>query len=472
MSTNPFEDFMERYGDDPVLFVKEVIGVEPFDYQAELLNAVNEGTRRLSIRSGHGTGKSSCASWLMLWFLLTRYPVKIVTTAPSSTQLFDALFAELKANTTKLPDTLRSLINVKSDRIELVSAPSEAFISAKTSRPEQPEALAGVHASGGNRASVLLVVDEASGVHEKTFEASAGSMSGHNCVTLLLSNPTKNSGTFYETHMSPTSSWWRRKWSCMDSPLVTDEFIEEMKERYGSESTQFAVRVLGEFPKVDDDTIIPYHLCDSARNRDVEESPVATVVWGLDVSRFGNDSSALCKRRGNTIIEVMTWKGLDLMELCGRVKAEYDAIMSPTDLPETIFIDSIGLGSGCVDRLAELGLPAVGINVSESPAMKSNYTNLRAELWFKLKSFLENRDCKLPRDDKLINEMIAVKYSFASNGKAKIESKDEMRKRGLSSPDRADALCLTMAHDNVVALKGGHRSRWSKPLKRNLRGVA
>ena len=104
--------------------------------------------------------------------------------------------------------------------------------------------------------------------------------------------------------------------------------------------------------------------------------------------------------------------------------------------------------------------------------MKSNYVNLRAELWFKLKAFLENRDCKLPPDDRLINEMIAVKYSFASNGKAKIESKDEMRKRGLPSPDRADSLCLTMAHDNVVALKGGHRSRWSQPLKRNLRGVA
>ena len=96
---------------------------------------------------------------------------------------------------------------------------------------------------------------------------------------------------------------------------------------------------------------------------------------------------------------------------------------------------------------------------------------LRSELWFKLKAFLENRDCKLPNDQKLISEMVSVKYSFSSNGKAKAESKDEMRKRGLSSPDRADALCLVMAHDNMIALRGGHANRWNKPLKRNLRGV-
>ena len=469
MSTNPFQEFLDNYGENPVKFVQEVIGVEPFDYQKELLNAVNVGERRLSVRSGHGTGKSTCASWLMIWMLFTRFPIRIVVTAPSSQQLFDALFSELKSHITKLPPALKHLLNVKSDRVELIASPSEAFISAKTSRAEQPEALAGVHASGP-RASVLLVADEASAVHEKTFEAASGSMSGKNCVTLLLSNPTRTSGTFFDTQMSPRSSWWRRRWSCLDSPLVTQDFVEEMKERYGEESNAFAVRVMGDFPKTDEDTIIPYHLCESAVRREIEDNPSAEITWGLDVSRFGNDSSALCKRKGNTIQDVMTWKGLDLMQLCGRVKAEYDAL-HPTDQPTQIFIDSIGLGAGCVDRLAELGLPAIGINVSESPSMKNNYMNLRSELWFKLKAFLENRDCKLPNDQKLISEMVSVKYSFSSNGKAKAESKDEMRKRGLASPDRADALCLVMAHDNMIALRGGHMSRWSKPLKRNLRGV-
>ena len=172
MSTNPFQVFLEKYGHDPISFVQEVIGVDPFDYQKELLQAVNDGERRLSVRSGHGTGKSTCASWLMIWMLFTRYPVRVVVTAPSSQQLFDALFSELKSHITKLPPALKHLLNVKSDRVELIASPSEAFISAKTSRAEQPEALAGVHASGP-RASVLLVADEASAVHEKTFEAAS-----------------------------------------------------------------------------------------------------------------------------------------------------------------------------------------------------------------------------------------------------------------------------------------------------------
>ena len=144
------------------------------------------------------------------------------------------------------------LLTVKSDRVELMAAPSEAFISARTSRAETPEALAGVHSE-----NVLLVVDEASGVPEKVFEAAAGSMSGHSATTILLSNPTRSSGTFFESQTRMASSWWTRRWSCVDSPLVSDEFVDEMRARYGEDSNAFRIRVLGEFPMADDDTIIP-----------------------------------------------------------------------------------------------------------------------------------------------------------------------------------------------------------------------
>jgi len=191
--SNPFEDFTLQYMDDPVLFVREVLGAEPLPYQSEFLTAIASGERKISIRSGHGTGKSTSASWAMLWFLLMRFPNKVVVTAPTSGQLFDALFAELKRWIGELPKPVQDLLTVKSDRVELAAAPSEMFISARTSRAETPEALAGVHSE-----NVLLVVDEASGVPEKVFEAAAGSMSGHNATTILLSNPTRSSGTFYD----------------------------------------------------------------------------------------------------------------------------------------------------------------------------------------------------------------------------------------------------------------------------------
>ena len=356
-SDNFFDEFVEAYHTDPVRFVYEMLGAKPFDYQAEFLNALAKGTRKMSVKSGHGTGKSTTAAWAMLWFLLLRYPCKVVVTAPTSSQLFDAMFAELKRWINELPKELQQLLNVKSDRVELVSAPAEAFISCRTARAETPEALAGVHSD-----NVLLIVDEASGVPEQVFEAAAGSTSGHNATTLMLSNPTRSSGTFFESHNRMSHTWWTRTWSCKDSPLVSDEFVDEMLLRYGETSNAFLVRVLGEFPLSDDNTIIPFHLVESAQHRDIEVSEDATVTWGLDVARFGNDATALCKRQGPIVTELRAWRGLDLMQTTGRVVAEYEAL-SPSKRPTEILVDSIGVGSGVVDRLRELNLPVRGLSL-------------------------------------------------------------------------------------------------------------
>jgi len=401
----------------------------------------------------------------MLWFLLLRYPVKVVVTAPTSSQLFDAMFAELKRWINELPKELQELLNVKSDRVELVRAPAEAFISCRTARAETPEALAGVHSD-----NVLLIVDEASGVPEQVFEAAAGSMSGHNATTLMLSNPTRSSGTFFESHNRMANSWWTRTWSCVDSPLVSDEFVKEMEMRYGDTSNAFRVRVLGEFPLSDDNTIIPFHLVEAAQHRDIVVSEETSVVWGLDVARFGSDATALCKRQGPVVTELRSWRGLDLMQTTGRVVAEYEAL-SPSKRPTEILVDSIGVGSGVVDRLRELDLPVRGINVAESPSMGDTYMNLRSELWFKCKAWLEDRSCKLPKDDQLQAELTAIRYSFTSSGKMKAESKDEMRRRGVGSPDLADALCLTMASDAATAQAGSFKS-WRGELKRGMQGIA
>lgn len=463
--SNPFEEFVQIYAKEPVRFVREVLGADPLPYQAALMMDVVNGERKLSVRSGHGTGKSSCASWIMLHYLLFNYPCKVIVTAPTSGQLFDALFAELKRWIGEMPPNLQQLLTVKSDRVELSAAAAEAFISARTSRAETPEALAGVHSE-----HVLLVVDEASAVPEPVFEAAAGSMSGHTATTLLLSNPTRTSGTFFETHNRLRDSWKTYRWSCIDSPLVSDEFVDEMRERYGAESNAFKVRVLGDFPESDDDVLIPYHLIDDATKRDIEVDMGVGAVWGLDPARFGSDRTALCKRVGSVVTEVTSWRQLDTMATVGRVKAEFDAL-PPSLRPREIMVDSIGVGAGVVDRLRELGLPVRGINVSESPSMGQTYANLRAELWNKTKGWLEGRSCKIPEDDQLVAELSAVRYSFTSSGKLQIESKERMKARGLPSPDLADALVLTMAGEAATAMGLGGTS-WGQPIRRNLRGVA
>lgn len=465
-SENPFVDFIKRYRHDPVGFVQKVFRVEPDDWQKRFLESIARGDRRISVRSGHGVGKSTGASWAMIWYMLTRYPVKVVVTAPTSSQLYDALFAELKRWVKEMPKALQELLDVKSDRIELRPSPTEAFISARTSRAEQPEALQGIHAE-----HVMLVADEASGVPEAVFEAAAGSMSGHNAVTILLGNPVRSSGYFYETHNRLRDEWTTLHVNCEQSKRVSKEFVREMALKYGEESNAYRVRVLGEFPLADDDTVIPYSLVEMAMARDIEVDEYAPVTYGVDVARFGSDKSALAKKKGNVIIDIKKWAGLDLMQLTGAIKAEYDA-EDFKDRPMHIYVDSIGLGSGVVDRLRELGLPAIGINVSESPAMKSAYMNLRSELWGKMKSWLEQRSCVLPKNDDLLADLTAPRYTFNSTGKMRVESKEEMKKRGLPSPDLADACILTLAGDAAVGIYGSNSgSTWTKPLKRLLKGV-
>ena len=461
---NSYVGFLKSYQTDPVKFVENVLKVKPDPWQAELMEQVAQGTRKISVRSGHGTGKSTVASWTILWYFLTKHPCKIVLTAPTSSQLFDALFSEVKSWVKKLPDALQNLLEVTSDRIVLIPAPQDKFISVRTSRAEVPEAMAGIHS-----ANVLLVVDEASGIPEQVFEAAAGSMSAESACTIMLGNPVRTSGTFYESHHRLKSEWYTMHVSCVDSPRVSKEFVKEMAIRYGEDSSAFNVRVLGEFPKTDDETIISLSLVEDAQVRDVQMSEFTPKIWGLDVARFGTDHSVLAERQGTIVNFIESWKGKDLMQLTGLVHAKYNEI-TPSQQPVEILVDSIGLGSGVVDRLKELGLPVRGINVAESPSMRNQYVNLRAELWFRMKEWLEARDCKLPKDEQLFSELVAPRYSFTSVGKLKVESKQEMKKRGLPSPDRADAVILTLASEPTIAMFGKKYSSRQK-ITRGIRSV-
>ena len=464
---NPFLKLMSRYRDDPVAFAREVIGIEPDEWQIELLDAIAApAERRITVRSGHGVGKSTAVAMAAIWHVLMRIPSKTVVTAPTSSQLFDACFAEMKNVAKRLKPPFNNLLEIKSDRIELKSQPEATFISCRTSRAEQPEALAGVHSE-----NVLLIADEASGVPNAVFEAASGSMSGHNATTILTGNPTRNTGFFYDTHSRLKDDWYTMHVSCVDSPRVAEDFVDDMKKRYGEDSPAFHVRVLGNFPPSEEDTVIPVALIDAAMNNDIRIHEDTTAIWGLDVARQGGDASVLCKRQGPVVHPLTVWRNLDLMQLTGAVKAEYDAL-PPSKRPAEIIVDSNGFGAGVLDRLRELGLPARGLNVSERALSKDTYLNLRAELWFKCKAWLEGQDVKLPRDDLLWAELAAPRYHFTSAGKLQVESKDAMKKRGVPSPDRADAVCLALANDHTTMAFGTSSSgSWSRPLKRNIRGV-
>ena len=440
---------------DPVLFVEGVLGAKPEEWQKKALYAVRDNDR-VAIRSGHGIGKTAFLSWLILWWVLTRSPSRIACTANTSSQLSDILWAEVAKWHRCMPDGLKELIEVTSAKVELTG--QDSFAVARTARRETPEALQGFHSP-----NMLFLVDEASGVDNIIFEVGEGAMSTEGAKTVMTGNPTRTSGYFYEAFNKMKDSFFTMKVSSQDSTQVGPKFIEDMKAKYGEDSNIYRVRVLGEWPEADDDVVIPLHLLQSAADRDQVAADTTPVVWGLDVARFGTDKSALCKRKGNVVTEpIKSWRNKDLMEMCGIILNEYETT-TWSDRPVEILIDSIGLGAGVVDRLTELDLPVRGINVAESASMGERYGRLRDELWFLGKEWFEARDCTIPDQEELIDDLSKPRFTFLSNGKLKVEGKDEMKRRGLNSPDLADAFCLTFASRASIA-KSGSKHKWTSNL--------
>lgn len=453
--------FIEVYKDRPVEFVEDVLKATPLPWQRDFLRAVARGERRISVRAGHGVGKSTACSWALIWFMLTRYPQKSVLTAPTAGQLFDALFSEVKRWINALPEVIKTNIEVFSDRIVHKSSPESSFMSARTSSADRPEALAGVHSE-----NVLLICDEASAIPEAVFESAAGSMSGHSATTILIGNPTRNTGMFFKTHHQLRSDWYTMHVSCQDNPLVSQDFINQIKATYGENSNAYRVRVLGEFSLREDDVLIAAELVDAAMNRDLVLDPKEQIIYGVDVARFGDDRTVVVKRQGEIVTEIKTWSNADTMETVGKIIHE-----AKVDKPSEICVDSIGLGAGVADRLREQGYNVRDVNVSESSALNPQAARLRDELWLAARDWLNARACKLPKSEDLRAELCSPTYTFTSNGKIKVESKGELKKRGLRSPDLADALCLTFA--STAASVGGRASRWviGKALRRSIGGV-
>jgi hypothetical protein len=437
-------DLLIALRDDPVLFVREVIGAEPQPWQAEALESVARHDR-VTIASGHGVGKTAFQSWLVLWWLLTHYPCKVAVTANTAHQLSDVLWTEIDKWARSLPEAWRNLLEFKSDKIALKGA-SDSFAVARTSRRENPEALQGFHSE-----NMLFLCEEASGIPDVVFQVGEGAMSTAGAKTVMCGNPTRSEGFFYESHHSQRNRWHCMTVSCHDATTVSEQFLEGMAEKYGEDSNVYRVRVLGQFPTQSDDVLLPLYLVEEAVKRDVEAAPTTPTVWGVDVARFGGDRSAIAKRQGQTLLEpIKTYQGRDLMEMAGIVLSEYES--TPYMMrPVAIYIDAIGIGAGLADRLRELDLPAVAISVSETASLKERFNRLRDELFWNSREWFEGRDVKIPEDNTLIQEITGIRYKYLSNGKLKVESKDEMKRRGQRSPDVADAFVLTFAESGAIA---------------------
>jgi hypothetical protein len=402
---------------------------------------------RMAVASGRGIGKSALVSWLVLWMLSTRIGASVIVSANSEAQLRSITWSEI----TKW---LAMLINshwfeVSATRVmpakwltdlveeDLKKGTRYWGAEGRLWSEENPDAYAGLHNDDG----VMLVFDEASGIPDAIWDVAQGFFTENtpHRFWCAFSNPRRNSGYFFECFHGKRDFW--RTFN-IDARQVegTDKAVyEQIIAEYGEDSFQARVEVYGEFPSAGDDQFIAPSLVDAAMARVQYKDEEAGVVLGVDPARGGMDSTVIVVRKGRDLVEVRRFRGDDTMTTVGHV---IDAIEEFR--PALTVIDEGGLGYGVLDRLVEQRYKVRGVNFgwkSRSPAM---WGNKRAEMWGAMREWL--RSASVPKDRQLKVDLTGPRVKPDSSGTIFLESKKDMKARGLASPDAADALAVTFAY--------------------------
>lgn len=451
------EDAVLYYADYPADFVEDILRAKPDPVQRDILNSVAKYPLT-SVRSGHGIGKSAVESWAAIWFLCTRPFPKVPCTAPTQHQLYDILWAEISKWLRNNPALQSELVWTK-ERVYMKSRAEEWFAVARTA--STPDALQGFHAD-----HVLYIIDEASGVRDEIFEPILGALSTEGARLLMCGNPTKLTGFFFDSHHKHRSKYNTIHVDGRDSARVDKEFIDTIKEMYGEDSNVFRVRVKGDFPTAEDDVFIPLALIEASIVTEYTPRIKPTLIHiGCDVARYGDDKTVIGYRVDEKIEFYSKKNGQDTMttaakivnlgkELVDKYKLERGA-----DRPIAVKVDDGGVGGGVVDRLRQIRQSAPEeywwldiFPVHFGASIKHRYyTDSTTYMMSVVKSLLDpigengehgKPEIILPDDNHLVAQLSCRKYKVDEKSKIKVESKEEMKKRKLPSPDEADCVLL------------------------------
>jgi phage terminase large subunit len=438
---------IDRWGPDPVLFAKEALGLDvwddgaDYDDQASILRAITKH-RKVACRSGQKTGKSTGVCISAMHWALTKPRGMVVISAPSFHQVKNIIWTELSRLYQEAPVPLGGSLHKDPASGWELSGNRRVFC-VTTDKPERLQGLSGEN--------LLCIVDEGSGYPDELWAPIFGNMQSGGSL-LTTGNPTKTSGPFFDAFAHP-ESWELLHIDSENTPnartgqriipgLATREAIETNRREWGEESAAYQVRVKGNFPTQADNAVIALGLVLAAEQRWRSlPDPEDTLVLGVDVARFGDDESVIQPRRGLKAFEPKFRQGMDIVQLAGLVRQVAREMRSGRETVR-VNIDEIGVGGGLVDILQQDGdLDVNGINVAER-ATADGYALLRDQLWFGCADWLKEGGA-IPEDPKLHSELVAPTYKFDAQGRQKVESKDDIKKRLGRSPDRADALCLS-----------------------------
>jgi hypothetical protein len=429
-------------------------GPEP--WQVEILEQLGTGVIsldqaiQLARTSGHGIGKSACVSWIILWAISTFEDAKGVVTANTENQLKTKTWVEL-AKWYRL-FIGRELFKMTATALFSVDPQHERTwrVDMVPWSERNTEAFAGLHNQGKR---ILVVFDEASAIPDIIWETTEGALTDKDTqiIWCVFGNPTRNKGRFRDCFaLGRFAHRWQAKAIDSREVSITDKvLIQKWVDDYGEDSDFVRVRVRGIFPRVDAESFIPLDLVLSATNREVYPQRGA-VVLGVDVARFGDDASVIYPRCGRDAITrpVEIFHGLNTMQLAARVSMTYLRYHCTL-----VFIDEGGVGGGVVDRCRQLGLNVIGVDFGSSPDGVNlddgaKYANKRAEIWGAMREWLKGGaipELVTGENTTLATELVGPNYGINKAEAIQLESKQEMRKRKVASPNVADALACTFA---------------------------
>ena len=424
----------------PVKFANVGLGIKPWQKQEEILTALAKHDY-VAVRSCNGSGKTFTAALATLWWLMTHDEAIVITTAPTERQVKNLLWREIR----KIYDNNRDFIGGRLSQTKLELSSTRYAFGFSTNTTERFQ--------GFHHENILIIVDEAAGVHEFVFDAIAGSMTTRHAKMLMIGNPAALAGTFYDAFHKDREQWHTIHVSAFDTPAFTDEipsseplpadiptpeWVARLERQRGERSAAYQTRVLGDFPSEADDTLISLRLIEEAVERQFADITDSDAIMGLDIARFGDDQTVAVVRRGQRVVKLEAFPKSNLMETTGRaldLARRYGV--------EKIVVDEVGLGSGVLDRLNEIGeIEAIGVNGGKNADDTDHYRNLRAQMFDQLKERFVDRSISIPRDAELISQLASITYSFNSKGQLVLESKQQIRNSGRQSPDKADALAL------------------------------
>ncbi len=463
-----FSKRIPKYREDPVLFAREVLKFEPDDWQKEALMDLANNPK-VAIKSGQGVGKTGLEAVALLWFLCCHPYPRIVATAPTKQQLHDVLWSEISKWMSKSP-LLSEILKWTKTYIYMIDNEKRWFAVARTAT--KPENMQGFHED-----NMLFIVDEASGVADPIMEAILGTLSGANNKLLMCGNPTRTSGTFFDAFNADRVLYKCHTVSSADSPRTNKQNIESLIRKYGRDSNVVLVRIFGQFPKQEDDVFINLSIIEKATMLEPpEDIPIRRISFGVDVARYGSDETVIAKNVGGKITLPVMFRGQSLMTTVGKVVHLYrNVIVEYPQYRGEIYanIDDTGLGGGVTDRLEEVKieeqltrLVIVPINAAgrvpddmvEDGKSKvkacDTYDNLTSYLWGNVREHLRMEEIVLENDNELVAQLSCRKYRLTSRGKVQLESKEDMKKRGIDSPDRADAVALSCYEKKIFDIDG------------------